>query len=263
MPRWFIHQALFLRPVVGDESLNTMQEGLFRETGVLRLLGCTAREIHEGFDAQRTGGEHTPGHVDSLRYSLKQTPAAQFYEAFTHCRARWIKAGFIKRRGTYILDTTKIEVDGEYEGAGEMTSIEETVDAQGKLHRRKVVTTGFKLVTLSSLVPKHPLLVVMAYRLRPIQQQEVRVSEELSDEVLTAMGDGAIRLWLWDRGVLEGERLGRWHVRGIDGLVPVKHNMAVLTAMQGLAKLPAVPTSCRPSAGGPRRPRGIPWRMSR
>jgi hypothetical protein len=238
IPRWFIHQALFLRTVVGDESLSAMQEGLFRDTGVLRLLGCTARDIREGFDPQRNGGTHTPCHVDSLRYSLKQTPVAEFYQAFTRCRAHWIKAGFIKRRGTYILDATKIAVAGEYEGAGEMTVSEEVIDAQGKLHRRKVVTKGFKLVTLSYLLPRSTLLVVLAYRLLPMQQHEITVSDEVLDEVVEAMGEGAIRLLLLDRGFLDGERLGRWQTRGLDILVPVKHNMAVLADMQGLAKLP-------------------------
>jgi hypothetical protein len=237
IPRWFIHQALFWRTVVGDESLNAMQAGLFRAVGVLRLLGCTAREIREGFDPQRNRSEHTPCHVDSLRYSLKQTPVEEFYQAFTRCRARWIKAGVIKRQGTYILDATKSEVDGEYDGAGQMTVVEETVDAPGKRHRRQVVTKGFKLVTLSYLRPTSTLLVVMAYRLRPIQEHEITVSDELSDEVVKAMGAGAIRLLLLDRGFLDGERLGRWHTRGIDVAVPVKHNMAVLAAMQGLARL--------------------------
>jgi Transposase DDE domain len=238
IPRWFIHHALFWRTVVGDESLAAMQEGLFRDTGVLRLLGCTAREIRQGFAAQRNQGAHTPCHVDSLRYSLKHTPAGQFSQAFTRCRARWIQAGFVKRRGTYILDATKIEVDGEYEGAGAMTVREEILDAQGKRHRRKIVTKGFKLVTLSYLVPKRKLLVVMAYRVLPIQQHEITVSEELVEEVVTAVGEGAIRLLLLDRGFLDGERLGRWQGRGMDVLVPVKHNMAVLADMQGLATLP-------------------------
>jgi hypothetical protein len=43
IPRRFIHHALFVRTVVGHESLNAMQEGLSRDTGVLRLLGCTVR----------------------------------------------------------------------------------------------------------------------------------------------------------------------------------------------------------------------------
>ena len=68
---------------------------------------------------------------------------AQFDEAFTRCRARWMKVGFIKRRGTSTMYATKIPVDGDYEGAGQMTVIEETVDEQGKRHRRKVVTKGF------------------------------------------------------------------------------------------------------------------------
>jgi len=90
-------------------------------------------------------------------------------------------------------------------------------------------------VTLSYLVHKRKLLVVMAYRLLPIQQHEVTVSDERLDEVLTAMGDGA----LIDHGFLNEKRLGRWQTSGMDVLVPVKHNMAVLADMQRLAKLPA------------------------
>jgi hypothetical protein len=129
-------------------------------------------------------------------------------------------------------------VDGEDEGAGEMTVLEEVIDRQGKRPRRKVVTQGVKLVTLSYLIPKSTLLVVMAYRLLPIRQHEITVSEELIDEVVTAVGEGSIRRLLLDRGFLDGELLGRWHTRGIEVLVPVKPNMAVLADMQGLAKLP-------------------------
>jgi Transposase DDE domain len=93
-------------------------------------------------------------------------------------------------------------------------------------------------VTLSYLLPRSTLLVVMAYRWLPIPQHEITVSDVLLDEVLEAMGEGAIRLLLLDRGFLDGERLGRWQSRGMDVLVPVKHNMAVLADMQGLAKLP-------------------------
>lgn len=257
-PRWFIHRALWVRTVVGDESLSAMPEGLFRDAGVLRLLGCTAREIREGFGPTRNGGKPTPCHVDSLRYSLKQTPAGQFYEALTRCRARWIKAGFIKRRGISILDATKIEVDGEYEGAGRMTVVEETVDAQGKVPRRKVVKKGFKLVTLSYGLPKSKLLGVMAYRLLPIQQHEITVSDELIDEVLAAMGEGAIRLLLLDRGFPDGARLGRWHTRGMDVLVPVKQTMAVLADMQGLATLPPDAHSVRAERLGAKDAQGQP-----
>jgi hypothetical protein len=80
----------------------------------LARAGGHRRKIREGIDAPRNGGEHPPCHVDSLRHSLKQTAVAQFDEVFTRCRARWIKAGFIKRRRTSIMEATKIPVDGDY-----------------------------------------------------------------------------------------------------------------------------------------------------
>lgn len=206
-----------------------MQEGLLRDIEVLRLLGSTAREMREGFDPERNRGEPTPWHGDSVRYSLKHTPVDEFYQAFIRCQARWIKAGFIKRRGTYILDAKKTEVDSDYAGAGRMTVTEERMDAQGKRQRDKVVKKGFNLVTLSSLLPTRKLLVVRASRGLPLQQPEITVSDALIDEVWTAMGNGAIRLRLLDRGWLDGERLGRWYSRQMDVLVPVKHNMSAKT----------------------------------
>lgn len=47
-----------------------MQEGLFKDNFVLRMIGCTAREIKEGFDVGRNGADNKLCHVDSLRYSL-------------------------------------------------------------------------------------------------------------------------------------------------------------------------------------------------
>jgi hypothetical protein len=64
------------------------------------------------------------------------------------------------------------------------------------------------------------------------------MSDDRLNEVLTAMGESTIRLVLIDRGFLDGERLGRWQACGMDVLMPVKHNMAVLADMRGLAKLP-------------------------
>lgn len=139
-----------------------------------------------------------------------------------------------------------------------MTVIEESIDQRGKLHRRKVVTKRFKLVTLSYLISKSKLLVVMAYHLLPIQQHEITVSDELTDEVLEAMGEGAIRLLLLDRGFLDGERLGRWQTRGMDILVPVKHNMAVLADMQGLARLPPDERMVRAERHGAKDAQGHP-----
>jgi hypothetical protein len=115
---------------------------------------------------------------------------------------------------------------------------EAVIAAQGKLHRRQVVTKGFTRVTRSSRRPMSTLLVAMAYRLLPIQPHVLTGSDEWRDEVREAMGAGVIRLWLLDRGVGAGERLGRGQSRGLDGLVPVKHHLAVLADRPGLANRP-------------------------
>jgi len=67
IPTWFMNTALLFRSYVGDTSLNGMQSGLFKDKGVLRMLGVTAVEMREGFDAARNGGEHTPCHLSAAR----------------------------------------------------------------------------------------------------------------------------------------------------------------------------------------------------
>ena len=62
-----MHTALEFRSYVGDESIAGMQQGLFKDRGILRMLGVTAVELEMGFDSDRNGGENTPCHVDSLR----------------------------------------------------------------------------------------------------------------------------------------------------------------------------------------------------
>ena len=82
LPRWFIPRVLWWRTVAGDERLSAMQEELLLDVGMLRRLGCPAREIRGGFNPGCHRGAHPSWHVDSLRHSLKPTAVGQFYARF-------------------------------------------------------------------------------------------------------------------------------------------------------------------------------------
>lgn len=238
IPSWFVNLALLFRCYVGDESLNAMQSGLFKDAGVLRMLGVTAVEMREGFDRARNGGEHPPCHVDSLRYHVQGIAAEEFYGCFRQICRRVVEAGLVKGGGVWILDGTPIEVEGEYEGMGVVREVVETVDKKGRHHKRLEEHKGFRWVTLCYLFPRSKWLGVMAYRWLPWGSREITVSDELIGEIVEAFGEGFIGELQIDRGFLDGERISKWHKEyGIEVTVPLKSNMEMLKDMQGLAKL--------------------------
>lgn len=239
IPTWFMNTALLFRSYVGDTSVNGMQSGLFKDKGVLRMLGVTAVEMREGFDATRNGGEHTPCHVDSLRYHVQGLFPEAFYESFQRIRRRIVEAGLVKGGGVWIMDATDIEVDGEYSGMGVVREVVETVDKRGRHHKRVEEHKGFKWVTLCYLFPESKWLCVMAYRVLPLgEQHEITVSDELIEEIVGEFGEGFIGDLQVDRGFLDGGRIHKWHTEyGIEVTVPLKSNMEMLKDMQGLSKL--------------------------
>ena len=238
IPSWFMNMALLFRSYVGDESINSMQKGLFRNKGILRMLGVNAIEMQEGFDRARNNGENKPCHVDSLRYHVQGISGEDYYDSFRRIGGRVVEEGLIKKGGMWILDATKIEVEGEYSGMGVIEEVIETLDNQGRHHRRVEVHKGFKWVTLCYLFPGSKWLFVMSYRLLGLKEHEITVSDELIEEILGSYGKGFIGELYIDRGFLDGERIYRWHKEhGIEVTVPLKSNMDMLKDMQGLSKL--------------------------
>jgi hypothetical protein len=234
VPRWFINNTLALKLVLGERGINAIQDGMFKDAGVLKLIGCTAREIREGFDTSRNKGENKPCNVDSLRYSVEHTDPKEFEEAF--CKQRREVWKYKKLRTyTYIMDATKMVVYGDYEGAGWMSRIEEVLQKDGTTKLKKKKQKGYKLVTLNRLVEGQ--IIAEAARLLPINEHEITVSDELIDEILDERGKGAIDVLLIDRGFLDGKRLKKWRKKDIHIIVPVKENMQILKDMQGLVKI--------------------------
>jgi hypothetical protein len=234
IPRWFINNTLALKLVLGEKGINSIQDGMFKDPAVLKILGCTAREIREGFDPDRNKEENKPCNVDSLRYSVENTEPREFEEAFRkHRREVWKHKSL--RTYTYIMDATKMAVYGDYCGAGEMTTTEEVLQKDGTTELKRKKQKGFKLVTLNRLVEGQ--IIAEAARLLPINEHEITVSDDLINEIVDERGEEAIGTLLIDRGFLDGKRIKKWRKKGIHVIVPLKENMQLLKDMQGLVKI--------------------------
>ena len=234
IPRWFINNILALKLIIGDRGINSLQNGMFKDVGVLKMVGCTAREVREGFDSERNKASNKPCNVDSLRYSVNNTNPAEFAKSFRkHRRELWKHKKL--RSYTYIMDATKLIVHGDYEGAGQITRSEKVLQKNGTVKVNKIIEKGYKLVTLNRLLKGE--VIVEAARLIPINEHEITASDDLINEIIDERGSGAIGLLLIDRGFLDGSRFKQWNKRGIDIVIPLKKNMQLRKDMQGLLKI--------------------------
>jgi hypothetical protein len=237
IPRFVIYNALFFKHLLGEDSYLSLQEGLFKDPGLLQLMGCTARVIREGFDKARNRGENKPFHIDSIRYLQKHIPEEELHKAWPQTVSPIALAlkGSKSNKGVFILDATKQLVFGDYEGAGEQYYFEEVRRRDGKIIQTPVHEKGFKEATLCLF--RRGQLIVIAYRKIPIRQHESTMADELVEEGLKTLGEDAPDVILVDRGFISGPLFFKWKKQGLDVVVPLRRNMSLFEDMQGLSKL--------------------------
>ena len=237
IPRFVIYNALFFKNLMGEPSYLSLQEGLFKDPGLLQLMGCTARVIREGFDSAHNKGENKPFHVDSIRHLQKNIPEEELRKAWpqTVSPIALSLKGAKSRKGVFILDATKQLVFGDYEGVGEQTYVEEYHRQDGTIMQTPVHEKGFKTVTLCLF--RQGQIIIVAYRKISIRQHESIVADELVAEGLKTLGEDAPDVILVDRGFINGPLFFKWKKHGLDVVVPLRRNMNLFEDMQGLAKL--------------------------
>jgi len=236
IPRFVLYNLAALKALLGEDSLLQLSKGIFRDPGVLRAIGVTAAEIRTGFDTARNKKDNKPFHVDSLRYGISKVPVSEMKKLFSGSVDLLKKGGFLRKARIFVIDSTKIEVLGDYEGMGSVTSEKTIVGKRGELRTELTAKKGFKLFTLAALTDVGPLVTAVHYC--AIQTAEVAGA----DELLAAWGPNfrSHDLLLLDRGFLDGKRLYGWHDKyGVDFVVPLKKDMNILADMVGLSTLGA------------------------
>jgi Transposase DDE domain len=237
IPRFVIYNALFFKNLLGEDSYLSLQEGLFKDPGLLQLMGCTARVIREGFDSARNKGKNKPFHIDSIRHLQKSIPEDELRQAWPQTVFPIVRAlkGPKGKKGVFILDATKQRVYGDYAGAGEQYYFEEVRRRDGIIVQTQVHEKGFKEATLC--LWRRGQLIIIAYRKISIRQHESTVAAELVEEGLNTLGEDAPEVILVDRGFISGPLFFQWKNQGLDVVVPLRRNMSLFEDMQGLAKL--------------------------
>lgn len=205
-----------------------MPDNLFKDIGLLQLLGFTAKQIKEGTNQRWKGkGERKPE-----QGPMHQKTLADAVSKFTSEEVEYILNGSVKllsrhgfiRGKVFALDATDLQTTKKYKGCGSVKRTEKVVDRKGNVVQVKVTVYGWKLLALMDLESR----VIVAAKVVKIHEHESQFTLQLLKKAEENIGCGKIKVLVMDRGFLDGVTL--WKIKrehGIDFIVPARENMEV------------------------------------
>jgi hypothetical protein len=224
-----------VKVLLGIGSLLAVRELLFREVGLLKLLGFTGREIKEGI-CKRGKGKSRPMHQKILADMLRRLSEDEVNDIFNPTVARLSRLRFILE-DTFIMDATDLETTERYPGCGMKVVRSKKWDRK----RKEVVEIeelryGYKLIMVQGVKSRIPV----AAKVVKINEHESRYTLELIEQARTNLGSrGKIRLLLIDNAFMDGEDL--WEIKkgmSIDFVTRARSSMNVVSDIRGMRDLP-------------------------
>jgi len=219
-----------VKQLMGISSMNQMEEHLFRDTALLKIIGFTARQIQEGFCQRGKGKRRGPIHRDTLADFLSRFTAKEVDFILGEAVGVLVKHKLVRGK-TYILDATDMPTTERCKGCG-VKKVTKKVWSKKEGKEVEVVeyVYGYKLLVL--LEARHKL--VVAARVVRIQEHEKKFTKRLVQEGQERTG-GAVKVLLVDRGFIDGSLL--WWLgkkMGIQFVIPARSNMEVSQDIRGL-----------------------------
>lgn len=220
----------FARVIIGLSSQNQMPTHLFRDAGLLRLIGFTAKQIDEGI-CHRGMGRTRPIHKNTVADALERLPEAESHEIFIGSTSDLVKAKFVEDT-VFSMDGTELHTTEKYSGAGHVTSTRELTDKWGKV--KTVISTryGYLLLSLRGVTSN----TVVAAAVDGIGKSEHPWVLALVKE---AKSTGVrIKILLIDGAYCVGNVLWQLkHSENVDFIVPADSSMLITQDARGLARL--------------------------
>lgn len=119
------------RVIVGLSSQNQMPTHLFRDAGLLRLIGYTAKQIEAGFSRRGKGQSH-PIHKNTVADALERLSEGESRGIFYGSVEDLARAGLVQDT-VFSMDGTELSATEHFPGAGQVTNWRELRDKWGKL----------------------------------------------------------------------------------------------------------------------------------
>jgi hypothetical protein len=218
-----------VKQLMGISSMNQLEEHLFRDTALLKIIGFTARQIQEGFCQRGKGKRRGPIHRDTLADFLSRFTAKEVDFILEEAVRVLVKHQLVRGKA-YILDATDLPTTERYKGCG-VKKVGKKVWSKKEGKEVEVVeyVYGYKLLVL--LEARHKL--VVAARMVRINEHEKKFTKRLVQEAQERTG-GAVKVLLVDRAFIDGVLL--WWLgkeMKIHFVIPARSNMEVSQDLRG------------------------------
>ena len=218
------------RIIMGLSSQNQMPTHLFRDAGLLRRIGYTAKQIEEGFSKRGKGRTH-PIHKNTVADALERLTEEESQGIFEGAVKDLTKAKLVQD-SIFSMDGMEMAVTENYPGAGKITITKEVTDKWGKVEEVTYNRYGYLLLSLRGVDSN----TVVAAKVNKIGKSEhpwvltlVRSAKEAGARVKVLLVDGAYCV---------GDVLWRLkHEERVDFIVPADSSMCITADARGLAKL--------------------------
>lgn len=198
-----------------------------------------------GFNDKNDYDRQTPCDQDFLRKFARDTKADLLHGWFNREVPRCLRSlGLFDPEGLFIGDASYLFVpDNEHYEQSDLLWFDEhnhpvkaeEVDLSDKRYQQH---RCYKLVSLIHVNRKLDSFFVVAARVVAGRRQECPILYDLVEEVVRAVHKGFIKVLIVDRGLIDGERMGRLKQNfAIDTIVPVRTNMDLYADAIGLTRL--------------------------
>jgi hypothetical protein len=228
IPLVYVLSTYGLKVISQLDSLNSIDDQLFKDRGVLEMVGFTGVHFKGGF-SNRNKGKHLPFNISTMGKLFGDFSTVQTDDFFTSSFQPLFRNKFVPA-GTYIMDATPLYVSNSaktYENTG-------TIVKDGKKKK------GYKLITLKyarkNEEKSEPEIFVAAI-LVPLNRHESRYMIPVVEQAISNIGKGRIKQIVLDRGFVDGENLYKLkYDYNIDFIIYSKSNMDVTDELKKKAE---------------------------
>lgn len=209
--------------MLGIERMNQVPEFLFKDIGLLKLIGFTLRQIKSGF-CERGKEKKGPFHKETLADAVERVSTEEATFLFNEAIKKIALPKLKFLSGSYALDATILLTTEKYPGCGRRT-----LEKDGK----PVTEYGYKLLMVWDVVNRIPV----AGKVVQIQEHEAPFMLEMVELATANIGD-RINILTVDRGFICGPSLYKIkNSYGIDFIIPAKKDMHITADARGLYHL--------------------------
>ena len=213
------------------------------------------RTAVRGFNRKNFHARTTPCDKDFLRKLAKDTkPAALEHWFGTAVVREYQTLGAFDPAGLFLIDGTYLFVppdNDRYEGSsrlrfgpdGHPVSRDQEAALPPEQQRRCVWRRCYRAVTLSHTTPERDYSLRCGTAVLPGKAAESPQVAPLVERFVGAVGPGVMKLLIYDRGLVDGETVGRLKALGVDSLFPLKRGMDLWEDAKALAPLDGAPWS--------------------